>query len=448
MAATCPTRLHRPGGRILVCAAWLLACGFGPLAEAGTQARIAAQAEAVRLDEELRKFAQRNIWDAVDSNYARLRGLESKGIVLSMSQHELGAQAARELGRMREARGRYGLARTAAGTDAERIRIESIIQDIDTRYASVVLSATSRVRRDARLARTPAPFASDARAAIAYANGELRMTGSFDGLVPVGDYTLGATAFVVKANEGVIRAEAMMAADVADAQPAKEKPKKEKVEKPPKEKPVREARAPRERAEDATPSALSTGFYAGLGGGSATWLSKASSGGIYVPAGTGASVRMVGGGMWGSGSVAFVAEAGWDGIFGSGGDQTMVHMAGAGAGVAVGSSTVQARLLGQLAGGWASFTGVEPQSACQTDTPFSPSTLPDGGQSCPQLDVWQGAEVRGVVFSPGVVVGGLLSPAGMGNMGVGLDVGLRGVNGQMIPWTSLGLRYTFGGSNG
>ena len=448
MAATRPTRLHRPGGRALVCAGWLLACGLGTRAQAGSQAKIAAQAEAVRLDEELRKYAQRNIWDAVDSNYARLRGLESKGIALTGAQHELGAQAARELGRMREARGRYGLARLAAQTDAEKIRIESIIQDIDTRYGSVVLSASSRVRRDARLARTPAPFASDARAAIAHANGELRMTGSFDGLVPVGDYTLGATSFVVNANGGVIRAEAMMAAEVAAAQPAKEKPPREKAAKPQKEKPVREARAPRERPADSAPSAVGSGFHVGLGGGSATWLSKASTGGIYVPAGTGAAVRMVGGGTWAVGSVALVAEAGWDGIFGSGGDQTTVNLAGVGAGIALGSSTAQARLMGQLAGGWASFTGVEPQSACQTDTPFSPSTLPDGGQSCPQLDVWRGAEVRGVVFSPGVVVGGLVSPAGMDNMGVSLDIGLRGVNGQVIPWTSVGLRYAFGGSNG
>ena len=95
MAATRPTRLHRPGCRILMCAGWLLACGFGSLADAaGPSARTAAQAEAVRLDEEIRKFAQRNIWDAVDSTYARLRGLESKGIVVSMAQHELGAQAA------------------------------------------------------------------------------------------------------------------------------------------------------------------------------------------------------------------------------------------------------------------------------------------------------------------------------------------------------------------
>jgi hypothetical protein len=431
-----------------MCAGWLWAFGLGTAAQAGEQVKTASHAEAVRLDEEIRKFAQRNIWDAVDSNYARLRGLESKGIILTAPQHELGAQAARELGRMREARARYGLARAAAETDAEKRRIESIIEDIDARYGGVVLSATSRVRRDARLVRTPAPFASDARAAIAYANGELRMTGSFDGLVPVGDYTLGSTAFVVSSNGGVIRAAAMIASEVAVAQPPKEKPQKEKAEKPDKEKPVREARAPRERPEPASPSAIGSGLYAGLGGGSATWLSKATTGGIYVPAGTGASLRMVGGGMWAVGSVAFVAEAGWDGIFGSGGDQTTVHIAGAGAGIAVGSSVVQGRVLGQVGGGWASFTGVEPESACQTETAFSPSTLPDGGQSCSQLDVWRGAEVRGVVFSPGVVVGLMLSPARMDNMGVGLDVGLRGVNGQMIPWTSLGIRYTFGGSNG
>ncbi|HCH63042.1 MAG TPA: hypothetical protein DFR83_09570, partial [Deltaproteobacteria bacterium] len=309
----------RPSQRAFWFVGWMVVNGIGAgLGATQARASSAAEAEAVRLDEEMRKFAQRNIWDAVDSSYARLRGLESKGVDLSAEQHELGAQAARELGRMREARARYRLAMSTAVVLAEQARLTSVLEDIDNRYGRVELAAASRVRRDAQLVMVPPPFAADARAAISHANAEIRMTGGFNGLLPVGEYTLGATSFIVADTGGVVRAEAIVAEPVAEApqkEAAAQKPKPKPEPKPEREK---RAKPPKEPAA----VGLASGFYTAVGGGSATWLSRSSTAGIYVPAGTGASVRVAGGGMWSVGSVAIVAELAWDGLYGSGGAQT------------------------------------------------------------------------------------------------------------------------------
>ena len=152
--------------------------------------------------------------------------------------------------------------------------------------------------------------------------------------------------------------------------------------------------------------------------------------------------------MWAVGPVALVTELSYDGLFGSGAAQTAVNMGSAGAGVAFGSRAFHGRVIGQFGGGWAAITGVDPQSACQTDTAFAPGTLPAGSTPCPELDLWDEAQVDGVAWSPGVTVGGVWSPAALDRMGFVLDLGLRGVNGQMIPTTFLGIRYGFGGSNG
>jgi hypothetical protein len=394
----------------------------------------AAEAEAVRLDEDLRKLAGRNLWDGVDGAYSRLRGLEAQGVVVTREQHELGAQAAKELGQMREARARFGLALAAARKETEKQEIQNVIKDIDQRFGSVSLTATGRMRRDAKLVLTPAPFASDARAAIAHANDELQLSGNFDGLLPVGSYSLGATSFVVASGGSVARAEAV--ASEPSGGPVAERPPKEQA---PKESPS--------KSPNADGSSNPSGLYAGLGGGSVTWVAHSGSPGFYVPAGTGASARVTVGRVWPVGPLGVVAEGSWDGLFGSGGERTVVNMGGAAAGLQLGGE-VYGRVLGQVGVGGASITGVDPASACGTDAVTSLGAGLPADPPCDQEPSWSTVEASQLVVSPGVLLGVGVAPASLNGLAFGLDIGVRGIQGQVVPWTSLGVRYAFGGGNG
>lgn len=421
--------------RLCLCT-WTAAAGLSSSAWAGTE----AEAEAVRLDEDLRKLASRNTWEGVDGVYARLRGLESKGVVVTREQHELGAEAARQLGRMREARGRYGLARSAARKEKEKERIGAIIADIDARYGSVSLTASGRSRRDATVQMTPQPFASDARAAIQHATDELQLSGSFDGLLPVGSYTFGSAVFAVTADGGITRADSAVAA--VDQSPTSEPVAEVEPDPPPKpekpEKPPRPDKAPRDSG--------SSGLAAYLGGGvgSATWTSKSDDPGYWVPGGTGAALRLVGGGELSLGPVGLVGELSWDGMFGSGGDKTLVNLGALAAGLSFGNS-VKGRILGQLGVGRASIRGVDPIAACASDDLSGAAVSDFNTAQCEGWEAWSQVDSSTFVVSPGGFAGAVFAPEALGPVAITVDLGLRGVAGQLVPWTAVGAHMGFGG---
>jgi hypothetical protein len=283
-----------------------------------------------------------------------------------------------------------------------------------------------------------AVFALDSRAAIAHANGEVQLSGSFDGLLPVGEYSFSATTFVVTSDGGVVRAEAV----VSSAPPRAVKESKPSPEAKPKAQPEPKAQKEPRQKTPSSRSGTRPNAYVGLGAGSASWMSKSEGVGYYVPGGSGLSARVNGGIQVPVGPISLIGEIGWDGMFGSGGEKTAANLGTVGAGLGFGS-TVHGRVLGQLGMGQASVIGVDPGPACRTEEWVMDAS--GGPVRCEESPHWASSGIDYGLVSPGVVVGGGVSPESLGGASITLDLGLRGMSGQLVPWTALGLRYGFGG---
>ncbi len=383
----------------------------------GRQAHAGAaeDAEKVRLDEDLRKLATRNAWDGVEGIYARLRSLEAKGVIVTQEQHELGAQAALALGNVREGRARLGLARASATVAADQERLGAMVADIDRRFGNVVLTAGTRSRRDIKVQRNPNPFAVDERAAIQAATDSLRLSGTFDGLLPAGNYTLGAVAFSVQSDGSVTR---------ANADPTGV----------PGEKPEASAQAaplapppPKERTFD---------LVVGLGGGSATWLAAGQGIGLTAAPGTGGGARLLVGIVQPVGPVSLLVDAHWQGFFGGGAAVASVQAGGVGAGVSVGKA-IAGRVQGTLDGASVHVVGLDAASGCaKVDLAGDPV--------CLQSTTWETAEFQGAGVSGAMSAGLVWSPSEDGPLAVTADVGVRGVAGHVMPWTALGVQVKVG----
>ena len=158
----------------------------------------AAEAEHTRLAEEMRRLAGRNAWRGVDIAYRNMLELESKGVQLSYDDHWVGAQAARDLGRITDVYDRLIRARATE----KREECQNWINQIDASYGRAKVAVDDRWEGEANLAPKQVPFAPDQRAAIGAAQGILKNTGLYEGLLPYGEYTVGDKTFTVTA-EGV-----------------------------------------------------------------------------------------------------------------------------------------------------------------------------------------------------------------------------------------------------
>lgn len=158
----------------------------------------AAEAEHTRLAEEMRRLAGRNAWRGVDVAYRSMLELEKKGVKLSYDDHWLGAQAARDLGRITDV---YDRLIGARGVEKKE-ECQNWINDIESSYGKAKVAVDERWEGEAVLAPKVVPFAPDQRASIGAAQGILKNSGLYDGLLPYGEYTLGSKTFTVTA-EGV-----------------------------------------------------------------------------------------------------------------------------------------------------------------------------------------------------------------------------------------------------
>ncbi|MEC7947078.1 MAG: hypothetical protein VX265_05885, partial [Myxococcota bacterium] len=161
-------------------------------------ASAAAEAEHTRLAEEMRRLAGRNAWRGVDVSYKGMLELEKKGVQLAYDDHWMGAQAARDLGRITDV---YARLLRARGVEKKE-ECQNWINDIESSYGKVRVAIDDRWDGEALLAPKVVPFAPDQRAAIGAAQGILKNTGLYDGLLPYGEYTLASRTFTVTA-EGV-----------------------------------------------------------------------------------------------------------------------------------------------------------------------------------------------------------------------------------------------------
>jgi hypothetical protein len=151
----------------------------------------AAHARFEQLRAEMEKMAARNVWNGVEEAWLAMQDL---GVDIPVDLRLLAADAARNRG---DAWGAYQ--RLA---DVLRMAPES---DVVAGQMRVYRENWGRVtvrRVEATaipIAAVIQPLMPEGRAGIAFAQKELDKTGGFDGMLPVGDYTVGPYAFSVVA---------------------------------------------------------------------------------------------------------------------------------------------------------------------------------------------------------------------------------------------------------
>lgn len=166
---------------------WLLT---GLMAFAGVaSAKSAKQAEAQRLEDEIRRHAQKNQWSGVERKYGDLMKL--KKVTIKADTHVMAAQAAQS-----EADVDAWITRLeragAAGADALR----AVKRD----YGKVVIK---KHKGDALSYGAGMPFEPTKRKLIEAAAAKVKKKGKYKGWLPVGAYTVGARSFSVSAGQTV-----------------------------------------------------------------------------------------------------------------------------------------------------------------------------------------------------------------------------------------------------
>jgi hypothetical protein len=172
-----------------------------PVQEAVAAGNAAADAERARLAQEMRKLADRGAWRGVEANYNRMLDLERKGVELLYEDHLLGAQAARDLGRITQVYQR--LERAAAVNETDEVK--SWMADIESNYTRVDLNTDPRYKGKSALVPASIPLQPDQRAAIAAAQVQAEAGGAYVGLLPHGEYRFGEQSFQVGAGADVVR---------------------------------------------------------------------------------------------------------------------------------------------------------------------------------------------------------------------------------------------------
>ncbi|TNE92298.1 MAG: hypothetical protein EP330_02225 [Deltaproteobacteria bacterium] len=151
-------------------------------------AQSADQAEAYRLEQEIKRLADRNAWAGVERAYEDLVKLDAQ---VSVEIHNIGAQSARFLGKTYEVYSR--LERALAIEQDEQNA--SDLAGIDAQYGRVRIKGDPRRRPE--LIRAQMPFLPDQRKSVEWAQRVVAETGSFEGMLPSGDYEIAGKAFTV-----------------------------------------------------------------------------------------------------------------------------------------------------------------------------------------------------------------------------------------------------------
>lgn len=152
-----------------------------------------APAARAETDEELRAELQervaRNNWAGADRAYVALAD-QSKP---TPTDHRLGGQAARAMGHVNDAADRL---EKAAKTDEEAA---AILAEIERRFGEVKLKVTGEGGVPLR-AKAPL-IDSEYRLVVEAAKKQLEASGSYNGLLPLGGFTLGDQEFTVTADK-------------------------------------------------------------------------------------------------------------------------------------------------------------------------------------------------------------------------------------------------------
>lgn len=147
-------------------------------------------AERLRLEQEMKRLAQRNAWTGVERKYNELLDLN---IDLPYDNHQVGAQAARALGKTLEVYERL----ERANKIKESPEVTQELQAIDGAYGRVWLKGSERFLIPVKP--VVVPFAPDQRKSTEWAEEVMTNTGSFKGMLPAGDYKVACQTFTVVA---------------------------------------------------------------------------------------------------------------------------------------------------------------------------------------------------------------------------------------------------------
>jgi hypothetical protein len=150
-----------------------------------------AHGRAIQLGQEMVKLASRNAWDGVDVAW---RELHSLGVPVDFHLEALGAEAARQRGQIWEAYQRSTLVLRLKPGDEGAVRQ---MEDFRVRFGRLTVRRVDATPLE--LVPAEMPFAQDERRSIEVAMEQLRATGAFDGMLPVGAYTLGSNPVTISA---------------------------------------------------------------------------------------------------------------------------------------------------------------------------------------------------------------------------------------------------------
>lgn len=160
------------------------------LAPTAALAQSADQAEAYRLEQEIKRLADRNAWAGVERAYEDLVKLDAQ---VSVEIHNIGAQSARFLGKTYEVYSRLERAQAIEPNEQTAADLEGF----DAQYGRVRIKGDARRRPE--LTREQMPFPPDQRKSIEWAQRVVSETGSFEGMLPLGEYQIAGKAFTVEA---------------------------------------------------------------------------------------------------------------------------------------------------------------------------------------------------------------------------------------------------------
>lgn len=141
----------------------------------------ATEAEYHRLAAKLENLAERNAWTGAERTYQSMSEL---GMELTFKDHFQGAQAARAVGDVTSARKRLDI----CSKMQENEEVLDWLWQIDQTYGTVHLFADVGA---VELKANVTPFDPNQLSAIQFAQNSVATTGTFEGLLPKGDYTFG-----------------------------------------------------------------------------------------------------------------------------------------------------------------------------------------------------------------------------------------------------------------
>lgn len=139
-----------------------------------------SEAERVRLSQDIKQLAQREVWVGVERKFQELQALE---LPLGFDDLYRGACAARALGDVQAV---YDRLKAAAAIEPRRDVVDWLYA-IDHAYGKVTLIADPPKRVTLSVAEVP--FDPDERAAVLAAIDRVAREGGFSGLLPRGTYT-------------------------------------------------------------------------------------------------------------------------------------------------------------------------------------------------------------------------------------------------------------------